>query len=138
MNKPACVGLLMSRASESLGAARNLLADGYCGFSASRAYYAMFYAAEAALLSRDLQFSKHSGVMSFFNKEFVESGTFPAEMSKWLRRAHDTRIRGDYELVSVTEERATTVLSEAKEFVSKVSGYLRTEGYEIGRSAESP
>lgn len=132
MNKPACVGRLMSKATESIEAASELFANNHYGFSASRAYYAMFYAAEAALLHRNLQFSKHSAVISFFNKEFVKPRTFPAEMSRSLRRAYDTRIRGDYELVPVTEEKASTVLAEAKEFVSEVAVYLRKEGYEIG------
>ena len=138
MKKPACVGHLMSRAFESMEAANELLLNRHYGFSAARAYYAMFYAAEAALLHRDLQFAKHSAVISFFNKEFVKSGVFPAKMSASIRNAHGTRITGNYGPGEVSEEEAREVLAEAKDFVSEVSRYLRTEGYEIGRSAESP
>jgi hypothetical protein len=34
---------LINKAKDSLGAAKNLVRDGYFDFAASRAYYAMFY-----------------------------------------------------------------------------------------------
>jgi len=40
---------------------------------ASRAYYAAFYAATAALLCEELEFSKHSGVIAFIHREFVKT-----------------------------------------------------------------
>ena len=52
---------LMQRARRSLRSARNLLDDGDHDFAMSRAYYAMFYAATAALLSLEVKRSKHSG-----------------------------------------------------------------------------
>ena len=44
-------------------------------FAASRAYYAMFYAAEALLQSRGLAFSKHSAVHAAFGaaRAYLES-----------------------------------------------------------------
>ncbi len=43
---------LLAQAQESLAAAKLLEAGGYHGFAASRAYYAMFYVAEAFLLGK--------------------------------------------------------------------------------------
>ena len=43
---------LMRRAERSVRSARNLLDDADDDFALSRAYYAMFYAATAALLGR--------------------------------------------------------------------------------------
>ena len=131
MNKAAGVALHMSRAAENLQAARKLLGEGHFGISASRAYYAMFYAAEAALLHRDLQFSRHSAVMSFFNKEFVKPGVFRPKAFKALQGAYDKRIQEDYTFRPLTEEDAKGVLAEAKEFVSEMTTYLRKKGYEI-------
>lgn len=42
---------LLDRAEDSLRVAEFILASGEPGFAASRAYYAMFYCAEALLLS---------------------------------------------------------------------------------------
>jgi uncharacterized protein (UPF0332 family) len=47
---------LLILARDSLAAARLLDDEGYYGFAAARAYYAMFYVAEAFLLESDLSF----------------------------------------------------------------------------------
>ena len=43
---------LIEQANESLSAAKLLYREGYYGFAAARAYYTMFYIAEAFLLGR--------------------------------------------------------------------------------------
>jgi uncharacterized protein (UPF0332 family) len=53
---------LVEQARESLDAAKVLQEAGHHGFAASRAYYAMFYIAEALLLGKGLSFSKHAAV----------------------------------------------------------------------------
>ncbi len=57
---------LMEKGRRSLAAAEQLYKSRDYDFSASRAYYAMFYLAEAALLAKGLAFSKHSQVISAF------------------------------------------------------------------------
>ena len=57
---------LLVKAGRALRAAGLLLRDGAPDFAAGRAYYAMFYAAEAALAEKDLEFRKHSGVHAAF------------------------------------------------------------------------
>jgi uncharacterized protein (UPF0332 family) len=52
---------LLQKAQDSLRGARLLAGDGLYDFAVSRAYYTMFYAAEALLLGQRLSFSKHSG-----------------------------------------------------------------------------
>jgi len=47
--KPDALSLL-HKAGESLLVAKKLFEDGHCEFAAGRAYYAMFYAADAAVL----------------------------------------------------------------------------------------
>jgi uncharacterized protein (UPF0332 family) len=55
-------GDLLRKAEDSLNAAKLMRENGYYDFAASRAYYAMFYVAEAFLLGKGLAFSKHSAV----------------------------------------------------------------------------
>ena len=62
---------LLERARLSQKAAANLLRDGFPGFAASRAYYSMFYVAQALLLSKDMSFSSHSAVIAAYGKEFA-------------------------------------------------------------------
>ncbi len=65
---------LLVQARDSRAAAKILDAQGYHGFAASRAYYTMFYIAEAFLLGRELAYSRHSGVHAAFGERFVKKG----------------------------------------------------------------
>jgi len=59
---------LINKAKDSLGAAKSLARDGYYDFAASRAYYAMFYIAEAMLMQLEHSYNKHSAVISAFGR----------------------------------------------------------------------
>jgi len=59
---------LLLKARQSISAAQVLLHNGYSDYAAARAYYAMFYVAEAFLEGEGLSFSKHSAVISAFGR----------------------------------------------------------------------
>ena len=91
----------------------------------NRAYYSMFYAALALLLTRGLGASKHSGVLALLDREFVRSRVLSVEMSQALRRAFNARQKSDYsELKPATEDRARKTLSDAEGFIDAVSSLL--------------
>jgi len=116
---------LIQKARESLAAAEFLLAQGYADFAASRGYYAMFYAAEAALLSRGLAFSKHAGVIAAFGQHFVKPGYLPKHLHRYLLDAFDIRQVGDYGAPGmVGEKRAKRTLVWAREFVQTVAAFV--------------
>ncbi len=93
--------------------------------AASRAYYAMFYAAEAALLSLSLSFSSHSGVVSAFGREFAKTERLPRELHGYLRRAFDLRQSADYGAgLSVSEPAARGVVENAAQFIAAIEEYL--------------
>jgi hypothetical protein len=52
--------------------ARELLNKVYYDVSASRSYYAAFYAASALLLNEGIDTSKHSGVIALVHQLFLE------------------------------------------------------------------
>ncbi len=87
----------------------------------NRAYYAVFYAALALLVTANVEPNKHAGVLAKFDELFVRQGIFPKEMSRILHHAFDMRQAGDYQKSKViTEEQAIDVLTSAEEFVSKI------------------
>jgi uncharacterized protein (UPF0332 family) len=120
------IKFLMQKAEDSIETAKNIAKP---DFAVSRAYYGMFYAAEAALLTKELQFKKHSAVIGSFNKEFVREGVFPKEMSKMLEKAFDFRTQGDYGMMPVDPDEANAVLASAAEFVGGVRAFLKKEGF---------
>ncbi len=118
---------LLNKASRSIRAAEKLLADRDIDFAASRAYYAMFYIAEALLNERELKFKKHGGVHSAFAEQFVKTKELDPKFHSWLADAFDERIQGDYNVESeVDSEAVTTMIQHAKEFLQEARRYLTT------------
>ncbi len=116
---------LIKRAQRYLKSAEILLRDGDCESSVSRTYYAMFYCAQAVLLTKNLSFSSHKGVISAFGEHFVKAGVFPKEMGRELNRAFEKRQVGDYEYTFViSETEAKQMLQSGKEFVNTVAQWL--------------
>ena len=123
---------LIKRARRYLKSAEILLKEGDFESCVSRAYYAMFYSAEALLLTKGLSFSSHRGVISAFGEHFVKTGIFPKEMSRELHRAFEKRQLGDYEYTFViSKSEAEEMLEKGEEFVKKIVQYLKKEGWEV-------
>lgn len=109
---------ILEKAGQSLAAAKHLLAGCYHDFAASRAYYAMFYAAQALLEGKGLSFSKHSAVIAAFGKHFASTGAIPEELHRWLIKAQELRHSADYGNVNeVSGEEAQSVITRAEEFL---------------------
>ncbi len=88
---------LIAKASNSIKAAQILFNEEIYDVSTSRAYYAMFYFAEAFLISEGLSFSKHSTVISKFGETFAKTNRLPSEYHRYLIEAEQARIRSDYD-----------------------------------------
>jgi uncharacterized protein (UPF0332 family) len=120
----------MEQAQDTLREAEILLGESALRGTINRAYYAMFYALLALLATRRLGTSKHSGVISLFDREFVKTGLFPRELSRALHLAFDRRQTHDYgEMVPITRQVAEETLSDAKTFVAALESYLRSIGH---------
>lgn len=121
---------LIERARKYLNSARILLDEKDYESSVSRAYYAMFYAAEAVLLTKNLSFSSHKGVISAFGEHFVNTGIFPRDMGRELHRAFEKRQLGDYEYTFViSEDEAREILDKSKDFVEEIIQYLKSRRF---------
>lgn len=68
---------------------------GYHDFAASRAYYAAFYAATAALLADGFETSKHSGVIAAIHLRFVRAGRLSVDQGKALNWWYNRTRRGE-------------------------------------------
>ncbi len=119
MTMPLAQQQLIQDARGSLAAARLLLDGGYPGYAASRAYYAMFYAAQALLEGEQLSFSKHSAVIAAFGQRFAHAGRVPTEFHRFLITAQELRHSGDYSHEDVvTLDQAREQLDHAERFIT--------------------
>lgn len=116
---------LLIKARDSLRAAHLLANEGLHGFSASRAYYSMFYVAEALLEGEGLSFSRHSAVIAAFGRHFAKTGRLPVEFHRYLREAAESREAGDYAIKqSVSAERSAEHIRQAEEFLKAAEQLL--------------
>ena len=90
----------------------------------------MFYCAQAMLLTKNLSFSSHKGVISAFGEHFIKTGVFPKEMGRELNRAFEKRQLGDYEYTFVISKReAEEMLESGKKFVDEIVQHLKEKRY---------
>lgn len=110
---------LLLKAQQSLEAAKLLLSNNYPDYATSRAYYSMFYIAEAFLEGEGLSFSKHSAVIAAFGREFTKPQRVPTEFHRFLIEAQELRTTGDYgQLNAVTTEQAANQIDHAEQFLA--------------------
>jgi uncharacterized protein (UPF0332 family) len=115
----------MDYAQRALRSARLNFDDGDNVGGINRAYYAVFYAANAVLELEGLERSKHSGVMSLFRQKYVKTGLIEAEYSDIYGQAFDTRMEGDYEKARFpSREEAEKSIVGAEKFVARIEKFL--------------
>lgn len=110
---------LLEKARRSLQAAKLLNTQQLAEFAVSRAYYAMFYVAEALLEGENLTYSKHSAVIAAFGQKFAKPGRIPVEFHRYLIAAEQSRIRADYNIEpNLTQADAALIIERAEAFVA--------------------
>jgi uncharacterized protein (UPF0332 family) len=114
----------IARADEDLEAAAELVRSGHYAQAGSRAYFAAFTAASAALLRLGESRSKHSGVLSAFNELLVKPGEIDEGIARTLRWLFDVRNRADYRWTPLTSEEASAALDGARRFVAAVRKWI--------------
>jgi len=124
--KHELAGYRIKQAEESLDEARFLLAGKKSPRSVlNRAYYAMFYAVLALLVYEPYSSSKHSGVLSYFNKRFIRENIFSEDLGRSINKAFELRQRGDYrEYASLDYEQAKPFIGQAETFIAAVKDHL--------------
>lgn len=116
---------MMEKGNRAFSAAKDHFEKKDYDFASSKAYYAVFHFMQAALLTKNLSFSKHSAVISAFNKHFIKAGVFDKEFSTYIERLFKHRQIGDYAyLTSITEEEAKEDIKIAEKMIAAIQGYL--------------
>jgi uncharacterized protein len=124
------ITLYIENAQEVLEVAQLNLDNGFYTSAVNRAYYAIFYAANAILVTKRLSQRKHSGVINAFRQYFVKTGLIAPQYSDVYGRIMGNRHTSDYELESsITEEIARADLVDAIAFVAEINRWLKQEGW---------
>lgn len=117
---------MVGKAERALRAAERHLEDRDHDFASSKAYYAVFHVLQAALLTKQLTFSKHAGVISGFSEHFIKPGVFPVELNQKIQRLRRDRELGDYSYTfTVDPEDAAEDVAIARRLLSAITRYLQ-------------
>ncbi len=118
----------LSQADEAVSEALLLQEAGHHRGAVNRAYYAMFYAIQALVVQNKVRVSKHSGVISYFDREFIKPGIFDKKFSKWLHRLFDLRQDADYgDLFEPSEDQCRQAVEQANQFVIQIKDYFESQ-----------
>ena len=115
----------IARARGKLEAVASDIAAGRWDDAVSRAYYAMYHAARAALLREHQDPRTHRGLVLLIHRHLVSSGRLSSELGAALARVRDLREYGDYEaLVQIGEDEAEAAAHDAQAFVAAIERLL--------------
>ena len=116
----------MSSAKEKLTSAKLLLEAGMYRDSIGRYYYAIFSAIRAVLAVRQVDFSKHAGVIAYFQKEFIKTEIFDKKYSKYLQQAFQIRNSCDYDdFFIISKQDAEEQYERAVELLTIIEEYIK-------------
>jgi len=117
----------IGEAEETISEAERLLAGQFSPrIIINRAYYCMFYAVLALFLKAGVRSrtSKHKGVISQFDKEFIKTGKMDKKLSAVIHKIFDKRLVTDYRDFAVSSaEDASEAVADARLFLESVKKY---------------
>lgn len=114
---------------DNLSDAKLMYDNGRYKNSLNRAYYSIFHAIRAVCALDGYDSSKHSGVISYFNQNYVKTNIFPKELSKVIRYASENREKADYlDFFIASREEAEKQIERAEYFTEYIRKYLQEKG----------
>jgi uncharacterized protein (UPF0332 family) len=114
---------LLRRASEGVASARTQVEAGHAATAVSTAYYAMLYAARAALSARDRHARSHTGIWALFREEYVLTGQISDELAQAAQRAQARREASDYAAESFELAEAVELVAIAERSVAALERF---------------
>ncbi|MEO0115166.1 MAG: HEPN domain-containing protein [candidate division WOR-3 bacterium] len=121
------VQAIIKKANRILGDAKILYSENRFESTSSRAYYSVFHIMQAALLTKGLSYSKHSGVIAGFSQHFIKNEIFPKEFANWINELREDREIGDYDYeIEVSKAKAKRDIEIADKIIKAVERYIQS------------
>ncbi len=120
---------LLDKARDAIEVAEAIIDVNKPEFAAGRAYYAMFYIAEALLNEKGLEFSQHGQVIGAYGLHFAKTKELDPKYHRWLVDAFDVRVSGDYDVdTGISTTIVAEMINQAREFLLAAREYLEEKG----------
>jgi uncharacterized protein (UPF0332 family)/predicted nucleotidyltransferase len=123
------IRLYLEKAHRALDEAQFLSNGRYSEGAISRAYYAAFYAATAALYAVNVVRGSHSGIQGAFSQFLVRPGLIEKEYKDILNNLFKYRQTSDYEPPQwPSPEQTPHIVADATRFIAHIEQFLRERG----------
>lgn len=117
----------INKAIENIEAANVLFESKLYSESLNRSYYAIFHSLRALLAYNEFDSKKHSGIISYFNQNYVKNNKFSKEYSIILNEAFIIRNRSDYDdFYLASKDEAKEQIRKAILFLNGIRDYIDT------------
>lgn len=115
----------MEKAKADMAASEILLNEGLFDQSLNRSYYAIFHSVRSLLALDQFDSRKHSGIIAYFNRNYVSPGTLDREYSKIIMGAERMRNKSDYDdFFVVSKADAENQIKNAKKFITAIESLI--------------
>ena len=115
----------LDKAKEKLSAAIVMKENGMYADAINRSYYAIFHTMRALLALEMKDFKKHSGVISYFQQNYIKTKIFDIKYSEIVTSAFDIRNDSDYEdFFIISKEDVEMQIANAVLFIEAVEKYI--------------
>lgn len=116
----------LDKAKEDLETAKANFQQSFLKAAINRSYYSIFHAVRAVLALDGYDSRKHSGIIAYFNQNYIKTNKFPKEMSKILTSASNVRNKSDYDdFYIVSRDEAMKQIDNAEVFIINIEIYLK-------------
>jgi len=112
---------------EAAEEARLLLAAGKSRGATSRAYYAMFDAARAALTNVDpalVRAKTHQTIIGRFSQHIIQGRGLDPDLGRFLNTTEELRISADYDFADFDIEEARITVARMEQFLAAIANLL--------------
>jgi uncharacterized protein (UPF0332 family) len=104
----------MDQAHDRVALAQVALGSGHLEGAVSAAYYAMLYAARAALSERDEYARTHRGTWHLFRERYVITDAFDQYLYALAQEAQEARENGDYGAITPDRSDAEAIVASGR------------------------
>ncbi|MCM1211465.1 MAG: HEPN domain-containing protein [Blautia sp.] len=115
----------LERAKEELDTAELLFQNEKLKAANNRAYYSLYYSLTAILCLEPIAFKRHKDTIGYFNKNYVHTGIFPAQIGRDISKAAKVRHASDYDdFYIASKEETEKQIQTAKTLLDLVDKFI--------------
>lgn len=117
----------IAKAEHCIASAEWLITSDFYLDAANRSYYAIFHAMRAVLALEGKDFTKHSGVISYFRKAYIKTDIFSVRHSRIIDDLFMVRSNSDYDDFFVVEKgEVLRQIEDARFFVNSLKEFINS------------